>query len=161
MRTNCVYLDSETCGFAGMATLLQYAWGDGDIVLHNVWDEPVQHTLELIERVMDKTLVGFNLAFDHFHLCKLYTTFRLLPMTAIPAYLDMGIVAKAEKAGRDGPCLKPRGAMDLMLHSRKGEHQSLMSRHDIRIRKVPIDIAGMLSVRIPRARSPKSSVMLF
>ena len=131
-----------------MATLLQYAWDDGPIHLYNVWDRPIWETLELIEMVMDKTFVGFNLAFDHFHLCKLYTTFRLLPHTAIPANLDMGLVAKAEMAGRDGPCLKPRGAMDLMLHSRKGEHQSLMSRHDVRIRKVPIGLGDHVKVAL-------------
>lgn len=113
MRTDCVYLDSETCGFAGMATLLQYAMDDGKVELYNVWDNPVEETLDLIERVMDKTLVGFNLAFDHFHLCKLYTTFRLLPMMAFPRDLDMGLVAKAEMTGRDGPCLKPRGVWTL------------------------------------------------
>ena len=148
MRTNCCYLDSETCGFAGMATLLQYAWDNGPIHLYNVWDRPIWETLELIEMVMDKTFVGFNLAFDHFHLCKLYTTFRLLPHTSVPANLDMGLVARAEKEGRDGPCLKPKGAMDLMLHSRKGEHQSLMSRHDIRIRKVPKDLSELVRVEM-------------
>jgi len=131
-----------------MATLLQYAWDDGEVVLFNPWDRPIKETLALIERVMDKTFVGFNLAYDHFHLCKLYTTFRLLPHTAIPANLDMRMVARAEKEGRDGPCLKPKGAMDLMLHSRKGEHQSLMSRHDIRIRKVPKDLSELVRVEM-------------
>ena len=125
MRNDCVYLDSETVGFAGMAVLLQYAWEDGPVELFDVWLRPVRDTLSLIERLMDTTLVGFNLAFDHFHLCKLYTTFRLLEPDAIPAELDMLKVAQAEMEGRDGPCLKPRGAMDLMLHSRKGEHQAL------------------------------------
>ena len=142
MRTDCIYLDSETCGFAGMAVLLQYAFDDGPIVLYDAWLKPIEETLELIEQVMDKTFVGFNLAFDHFHLCKMYTTFRLLPAGSIPANLPVLQVAEAEKAGRDGPCLKPKGAMDLMLHSRKGEHQSLMSRHDIRIRKVPKNLSG-------------------
>lgn len=144
MRTDCVYLDSETCGFAGMATLLQYAWDDGEVHLYEVWDRPIRETLDLIERVMDKTFVGFNLAFDHFHLCKLYTTFRLLDPEKRPVDYPMLEVAKAEMEGRDGPCLKPRGAMDLMLHSRKGQHQALMSRHDIRIRKVPKDLAQQL-----------------
>ncbi|OGN96959.1 MAG: hypothetical protein A2Z77_00485 [Chloroflexi bacterium RBG_13_51_36] len=144
MRNDCVYLDSETVGFAGMAVLLQYAWEDGPVELFDVWLRPVRDTLSLIERLMDTTLVGFNLAFDHFHLCKLYTTFRLLEPDAIPAELDMLKVAQAEMEGRDGPCLKPRGAMDLMLHSRKGEHQALMSRHDIRIRKVPKDLSPLL-----------------
>ena len=144
MRKDCVYLDSETCGLAGMAVLLQYAFDEGEIHLFEPWLRPAKETLDLIEQVMDKTFVGFNLAFDQFHLCKLYTTFRLLDPHAIPAELPVLKVAEAEMEGRDGPCLKPRGAMDLMLHSRKGKHQTIMSRHDVRVRKVPIDLAEMV-----------------
>lgn len=141
MRTNCVYIDTETCGFAGMAVLIQYAYDDDPVILHEVWKRPVWETLELIEKFTTKTVVMFNAAFDWFHLCKIYTTWLLLPKDAIPADLPIMDVAIAEKAARDGPCLKPKGIMDLMLHSRKGEHQTIMSRHDVRVRKIPIDLA--------------------
>jgi len=153
MRTNSVYLDTETCGFHGMPVLLQYAWDDGQVRLFEPWREPVYNTLKLIEQFMDKTLIGFNLAFDHFHLCKLYTTWRLLPSECIPADLPVLQVAEAELAGRDGPCLKPRGAVDLMLHSRKGEHQSLMSRHDVRVRKIPEQLAPMVCEKLEEIMS--------
>lgn len=144
MRTDCVYIDTETCGLAGMAVLIQYAYDDGEIHLHEVWKEPVWKTLELIENFTTKTVVMFNAAFDWFHLCKIYTAWSLLPKDAIPAELPVLQVAEAERDGRDGPCLKPKGIMDLMLHSRKGEHQTIMSRHDIRVRKIPIDLAEMV-----------------
>ncbi len=44
-----------------------------------------------------------------------------------------------------GPCLKPVSALDLLLHSRKGPYQSLMSRGDIRIRRVPTPLAYALA----------------
>jgi len=144
MRTNCIYLDSETCGFHGLPVLIQYAYDGGPITLWEPWLNYPRNTLDLIEKILDKTLIGFNLCFDHFHLCKLYTTFRLLPLNELPVNLPVLQVAKAERDGRDGPCLKPRGALDLMLHSRKGEHQFLMSRNEVRIRKIPILISEVL-----------------
>jgi hypothetical protein len=141
MRTDCVYADVESCGFAGMAVLIQYAYDDGEIHLFEPWTRPARESLELLESMMDHTLVGFNLAFDHFHYCKIYTTFRLLDKNELPANLPVMEVAIAEKAGRDGPCLKPKGVMDLMLHSRQGKHQTLMSRHDVRVKKIPLHLA--------------------
>jgi len=144
MRNNSVYIDSETCGLAGMMVLLQYAYEDGEIVLHEVWKEPIHKTLDLIESFTDKSVVMFNAAFDWFHLCKIYTTFRLLDYKELPVNIPVHQVAVAEKSGRDGPCLKPKGIMDLMLHSRKGIHQTLMSRHDIRVRKIPIELTELV-----------------
>jgi hypothetical protein len=123
---------------------MQYAYDDGPISLYEPWLNYPKDTLDLIEKILDKTLIGFNLCFDHFHLCKLYTTFRLLPLNELPVNLPVLQIAEAERDGRDGPCLKPRGALDLMLHSRKGPHQFLMSRNEVRIRKIPILIAEVL-----------------
>lgn len=139
-----ITLDSETCGLHGMAVLLQYAEGDGPIILYNIWDEPVGKTLELIERICSKVVIGFNLAFDHFHLCKIYTIWNLLPRDWIPReHIDD--IALLEPKGMDGPCLKPVAAMDLLLHSRKGPYQSLMAREDIRIKRVPTALAYALA----------------
>lgn len=139
------YLDSETCGLHGVAVLLQYAWDDGPIELHDVWTTPMGETMELIEKVMDNDLIGFNLAFDHFHLCKLYTMFlEYGDYNAIPRdHIDA--LAQVEPKARLGPCLKPKRALDLMLHARKGPYQSLMAREDIRIRKVPRVLAQALA----------------
>ena len=148
MRTDCVYIDVESCGLAGMAVLIQYAYDDGPIHLHEVWNEPVWKTLELIETFTTKTVVMFNAAFDWFHLCKIYTTWLLLPKDAIPSQLPVLDVAIAENEARDGPCLKPTGIMDLMLFARKGEHQTIMSRHDVRVRKIPIDLVEMVKAEL-------------
>lgn len=143
-----LYYDTETCGFHGPTVLIQYAVDDGDIVLYNVWKESIGDTLELIEWMMSQEIVGFNLAFDHFHLCQTYTTLVLLgrevgydelPEDHIDRY------AVLEKDARLGPCLKPKSALDLMLHARKGPYQSTMDRNDIRLKKVPTQLAFRLA----------------
>jgi hypothetical protein len=60
-----------------MMVLLQYAVEDGPITLYEVWRRPIRETLALIEWICQQTVVGFNLSFDWFHLCKTYTIFRL------------------------------------------------------------------------------------
>jgi hypothetical protein len=133
-------LDAETCGFYGQPVLLQHKTEDGPIVLTDLWLQPIGETLKLIEWICEHTVVGFNLAFDWFHLAKIYTTFRLCPTDWIPVERIHEIALK-EKDGRDGPCIKPYSALDLMLHSRKGPYQSLMDRDDVRIRRVPTKLA--------------------
>jgi hypothetical protein len=143
-RKNAYYIDTETCGLHGLAVLIQWAYEDGDIHLHNVWDVPVSHTVKLIEDFCEGTCVFFNAAFDWFHLCKIYTMWRLLPQDAIPSDLPEKVLTEAERDARDGPCLKPKSTVDLMLHSRKGQYQTLMSRHDVKIPKVPTALAEPL-----------------
>ncbi len=139
-----LYLDSETVGFHSMPVLLQYAIEDGPITLYDIWKEPISRTLRLIESWLDYCIVGFNLSFDVFQLAKLYTIFRLCPLNWIPEqHIDE--IAAMEMYGRDGPAIKFASALDLMLHSRKGEYQSLMARSDVRIRKVPTALAYALA----------------
>lgn len=144
-----LYLDSETCGLHGLPVLLQYAYDDGPIHLYEPWREPVWKTLELIEEMMKHCLVGFNLAFDMFHLCKLYTTWKLLEPDFIPE-TDVRLVAEKEILARDGPCVKPASALDLMLHSRKGPFQCLMARDKVRIKRVPTILAGALAQELEK-----------
>ena len=148
MRKNCYYIDTETCGFHGLPVLIQYAFEDGPIVLHNVFDVPVRDTLRLIEAFCDKTCVMFNAAFDWFQLSKVYTAWLLLPPDAIPSQLPVLQIAEAERDGRSGPCLKPRDVCDLMIQSQKGEFQTLMSRHDVRVTKVPTALAPLLAAEL-------------
>lgn len=143
------YLDSETCGLHSMMVLFQYAKGDGDIHLYHIWKEPVRDTLKLFEEVADGTVVGFNLAFDWFHVAKIFTIWRLLPRHWIPEE-HIEDIAIIEPLGMDGPCIKPRNALDLMLHSRKGPYQSLMARDDIRIRRVPTALAYALAEELEK-----------
>jgi hypothetical protein len=139
-----LYLDTETCGLHSMMVLLQYAVGDGPIVLYEVWRRPIRETLALVEWMCQHTVVGFNLSFDWFHIVKTYTIFRLCDPAWIPEeHIDE--IAMLEPQGQDGPCIKPAVALDLMLHSRKGPYQSLMAREDVRIKRVPTALAYALA----------------
>jgi hypothetical protein len=127
-----------------MPVLFQYAEEAGPIVLYDVWKHPIGETLDLIEWFLLHTMVFFNASFDMFHLCKCYTTFRLCPRDWIPEdHIDE--IALKEPEAQDGPCLKPKGILDLMLFARKGPMQSLMARDDIRIKKVPTALAYALT----------------
>lgn len=147
-----IFYDTETCGLHGMAVLIQWAEDNGDVQLFCPWENPIQDTLDLIERFMNHEggVVGFNLAFDHFHLCKLYTVFSEYPdKDEIPMYIIEELAA-LEKRARDGVCLKPVKACDLMLQARKGPYQSTMDRGDIRIKKVPTAIAYQLATELDK-----------
>lgn len=144
-----IVLDTETCGLHGIVVLLQWAENDGEIHLHEVWKRPVHDTLRLLRYIADREVIGFNLVFDWFHLAKLYTLWSLLPKDWIPEEHINEIAAK-EKEARDGPCLKPRKAMDLLLHSRNGPFQSLMSRDDIRITKIPTPLSYALAEELEK-----------
>lgn len=142
------FLDTETCGLHGFPIIIQYAFDDGPIQIHNFWTEQVGKSLELIRQICECEVIGFNLAFDHFHICKIYTTLELLAQqVGEDEYPDEHInrVAELEERARDGPCLKPRAALDLMLHARKTEYQVTMERGDIRIRRVPTALAFKLA----------------
>lgn len=147
-----IFFDTETCGLHGMCVLIQWAEDNGPIELHSVWKEPIHKTLALIEMFANHPggVCGFNLAFDWFHLCKLHTILSLWSdREALPEDI-VGEIAELESDGRDGPCLKPVSACDLMLHARKGPYQSTMDRGDIRIRRVPTSLAWQLAVELDR-----------
>jgi len=150
-----IFFDTEGCGLHGPTVLIQWAEDDGPIELHSVWHSPVSETLELIENFCyhDGGICGFNLAFDWFHICQLYTTLiqfpdrDVYPIDCIPEYVEY------EEKARLGYCLKPQHALDLMLHARKGPYQSTMNRDDIVVKRVPTaiawDLAKELDKRIP------------
>ena len=144
-----LFLDSESCGLASMPVLIQYAYDDGPIILYELWEEPIGKTLALIEEFTQHTLIGFNLAFDAFQLIKLYTIFRLFPKEWRPLE-HIQEIALRESEGRDGPCVKFKSALDLMLHSRKGPFQSLMERENIKIRRVPAALAPALAEHLEK-----------
>jgi hypothetical protein len=138
-----LYLDSETCGLCSMPVLFQWALDHGVITIYDIWLRPVRETLNTIESFLEHYVVGFNLTFDWFQVCKLYCVWRLLPLDWIPIE-HINEIAALEERAKDGPCIKPAGALDLLLHSRKGPYQSLMARDDIRIRRVPTVLAYAL-----------------
>jgi hypothetical protein len=130
-----------------MMVLLQWALDEGPVNLHEVWRRPIRETLRLIEWLTEHTVVGFNLAFDWFHIAKVYTIFRLADQDWIPRE-HITELALLEPEAQNGPCVKPACALDLMLHSRKGPYQSLMARSDIRIKRVPSALAYALAAEL-------------
>jgi len=150
-----IFFDTETCGFHGPIVLIQWARDDGPVELHSVWHEPIKYTLELIEEFCNEPdgVCGFNLVFDWFHICQLYTTLRLFPDHNVLPVDHITQYAKYEPEARFGPCVKPKTAFDIMLHARKGPYQSTMNRKDIRIKRVPTalawELAEELGKRIP------------
>lgn len=142
-----LYLDTEGCGLHGPTVLIQYAEDDGDTILYEPWYNTIDDTLSLLEHFCTKVVCAFNLPFDWFHICQLGTTLMELrkrfggsvqPIDRIEDY------AMCEPDARDGPCFKPVGAFDLMLHAQRGEYQSIMKRKPIRIKKVPRELAEPL-----------------
>lgn len=132
--------------------LLQYAQDDGDIILWDVWKEPIDETIDLLEWIASQEVCGFNLAFDWFHISKLYTTFSLFQEKYADKYCthslfneqaicpenhinEIGVLE--EQARFHDWCIKPKAACDIMLHARKGPYQSLMPRKDIIIKRIP------------------------
>lgn len=140
-----IFFDTETCGLHGPIVTIQYAIDDGPIEIHEVWNVPIQETLELIEMFCSHEggVCGFNLAFDWFHICQLYTTLRLCKNRNEPPEIEE--YALKEPEARLGPCCKPVTACDLMMVARKGPYQSTMDRNDIRIKRVPSQLAEPLA----------------
>ncbi len=149
----CV-LDTETVGFFGPIVLLQWGLGlAGEIHLDSIMKLPIRRTLAFLEWLATQRVLGFNLAFDVFKVQQAYTTLLLLaeqvgadalPEDHVDAY------AMCEPDARDGPCWKPRSAMDLMLHARKGPYQNLMARDPIIIRRVPSAIAKLVASELEK-----------
>lgn len=114
---------------------------------------PIDETIDLYKWLSTEQILGFNLSFDIFKIQQQMTTLMLLghrvgkqsrPIDFITEY------ALCEPQARDGPVFKPRGAMDLMLHARKGPWQNLMARDPIVIRRVPIGIAPLVLQELER-----------
>jgi hypothetical protein len=148
------YLDTETCGLAGPAVIIQYAYDDGDPVIHNFWTTKVKESVDLLDKIAQTNVVGFNLAFDWFQLCKMRTMFQVYMDREGPDAIpqdDIDLLGAIEYLARDGLCYKPLGAHDVMLSCRKGKFQKTMNRKDIRIRRVPKALSGKLAEHLEGA----------
>lgn len=152
-----IYLDTETCGLHGVPVLLQYAINDGPIELYDIWINKISDTIELFELISKHKggVCGFNLVFDWFHINKFYNVllkvvekYPLLSSCTPINCIDQ--IYEVEAEARDGICLKPVTALDLMLVAKKGKYQSTMERSDIRIKKVPVLLADPLSDELNR-----------
>jgi len=145
-----IIFDTETCGLHGMAVLIQWAIYDKnydlEVNLHDVWLSPISETLELLELFANHPggVCGFNLAFDWFHIVKLYTVLSLVEDKSKLPIDCIDEIAQLEPLGCDGPCIKPVSALDLMLVAKRGKYQSTMERKDVRIKKVPKTLSHIL-----------------
>lgn len=150
-----IFFDTETCGFHGPIVILQFACGDGPIQIYQPWLSPIKETIALFELIATNPggIVGFNIAFDWFHIYQMWTVLKILESHG---WGDDDLIdrldeyAEFEPQGRDGDCLKPVTACDLMLHARKGPYQSTMNRGDIRIRRVPTPLAWPLALKLDK-----------
>jgi len=143
MRLN---FDSETCGLVGPPVLFQYSIDDGPIVLYEIWNEPVHKTLNLIEIFCTTEICGFNVAFDWFHIVQLYNTFREVSEFSKKPNIDE--VAYIFTRQPRNYCLKPKNVLDLMLHLKKTNWQTLMDRDDICIKRIPLHLAQPLATTL-------------
>lgn len=142
-RYKVYFYDTESIGFHSPTVLIQYAIGDGPVIIHNIFEETAGDTIALIDDMMDNYVIGFNLSHDHFHLSRTYGVLKMLPQKKIPSILDFAD-CEFEDEAHDTYCLKPRGALDLMIYGRKNELQATMNQKDIIIRKVPKILAEIL-----------------
>jgi len=158
-----IYLDSETVGFTGPMVLLQYAEDDGEIILHEIFHEPIEKTIELIEYICTQDVCGFNLVFDWFHLTKIYNILKVLHAGGYRGLPSEQVVADIEAMNPSEFCLRPKSALDLMLAARRGKYQYVMNRKSISIRRVPEIAAEKLAevlrqeINLPEICFSKSS----
>lgn len=133
-----IYLDSETCGFTGPMVLLQYAEDDGDICLHEIWNKPIEETIGLLDYICTQEVCAFNLAFDWFHVNKIYNILYPLYRAGYRGIPPVETVIKIEDEAPVEWCLKPKACHDVMLYARRQEvGQMAMRRKSVLIKKVP------------------------
>jgi len=140
-----IFIDTETCGLHGVPVLIQYAVDKGPVILHDIWTEPMEDTLLLIDMFLESDLCFYNAAFDWFHICKIYTMLSLVYYPKDTPLEHLQELGEREAEARDGVCLKPKGVVDLMLVARKGKYQNTMNRTPIRIKKIPIQLGYLLA----------------
>lgn len=143
-----VFLDTESEGLVGPTTTIQTGWEDGPAAIHEVFRSPARDTLVLIERIVDAEVSTFNGVHDWFHIQRLYCILRLLDPGQWPTAAGWLAV---QRAAVEGPCLKPRSHLDVMLHAMRGPAQATMERDDIRIKRVPAALAPWLAEHLGQA----------
>lgn len=140
-----VFLDVETCAFTGPAVLIQYAFEQGDVKLHEIWDVPAKYTLKLIETFCQLEVVAWNLPFDWFHLQRIYALLSYLDPDDIPKDHVEFLQKKDPFCWQQDKAIKPVAALDLLLYAKTGPLQMVMDRKDIVVRKVPAILADMVT----------------
>lgn len=140
-----IFFDTETCGLTGPIVTIQYAHDNDETKIHHVWESSALDTMKILEELADNVVCGFNLTYDWFHVQQMYNVLCLIEDVHTPLIDLIDDYALLEPKARDGLCIKPKGALDLMLHARKGPYQSTMNRAPIKIRRIPTQIAWQLA----------------
>lgn len=145
--------DTETCGFHGMPVLLQYAIDYGPSVLHELWYEKLDRSMEVCEEIVFGDSVVFNGAFDIFHLYKFWCTAQLviqeLGTNNVSPKDHIDLFGVLEEKARDYPkTWRLKNVVDLMLVAQRTKYQSMIDRKEIRIRRVPYVLAEKLIVEL-------------
>jgi len=138
-----IFLDTESIGLLGPTVLIQYSINEGPIVLHEVFHQPIRKTLELIHDLTADTVVAYNLSHDWFQLTKLYNLLNASEnKNNKPHPAEFASISRSfGKVDYHSYTLRPKSALDLLLHCKKSEYQSLMGRDEVRIKRVPTVIA--------------------
>lgn len=138
-----IYFDTETAGFVGPIVITQWAADDGPVHVQHAWRVPVRESLELIEKIADSQICGFNLSFDMYMINKQYNVLRLFEdCSSLPTIAEWK--AKELRGSREALCVKPVAALDLYLYALRGPLQVLLDRDDVRIKRVPRVLAELL-----------------
>ena len=149
MKNSIKYFrDNETCGLTGPTVLIQYAVNDGEPVLYSPWTNKVQDTMDLLETFYLNDNVLFNAAFDCFHDVKLYCLMNVIKKhlgNIVPDNLSIPQLIQFEQEALDGPCLRPKGILDLQLVAQKSKYQMCMDRKEISVNRIPAYVANILA----------------
>jgi len=148
-----LFLDTETCGLTGPIIIIQYQLDNESPKIHHVWSEPVHKTLRLIEWICQQTVCAYNLTFDWFQLTKLYNLLSAQNKSTFP---NPEVVANGNQRIFDY-ALRPKGALDLYSAAKKTAYQELMSRDEVRIRRVPNALSWILAEEL-KARVKLESI---
>jgi len=146
MRT--AFIDTETLGLYSPMVTLQYKFSDDDQEpqLYCPWTNPASRTIKLIEKIVESRVVAHNLTFDWQKLQQFYCGLKQVgkitcgrDFRPIDHVFDM---AEGIYAGRNEYCLKPRAAVCTLLLCQKQLGGTSLATKEIRVRKVPMDVAG-------------------
>ena len=138
-----IFLDTESIGFFGPTILIQYSQDQSEIILYNIFKNKTKDTLLLIEWLFCNEICGYNLVHDIFHLCRTYNVLKLLPENEIPSITSI-LENEDRQEAHEKWCLKPKGALDLMIYGRQNILQSTMKQKSIVIKRVPKILAEEL-----------------
>lgn len=135
-----IFFDTESVGMSGPLMTIQYSAGKGsDVILHEVWRESIQSTLDIIQTFCEEGICGFNLVHDWFMLSKWYNVFRQVTNKELTPWQTFNEIQNIEASGphQSDVCLKPSIACDLMLLARSSHFQYLAKHKPLVLKKIP------------------------